>query len=88
MACEEKVFADVNEAKMAYIRTELRNLGLTVPDTESGKITSLEIGVEADFNWNRDAQTLTIQLFQKPVFLPCAFIYGRLSSSISQYRGA
>ena len=87
MACEEKVFADVNEAKMAYVRTELRNLGLTVPETESGKITSEEIGVEAEFTWSRTAGTLTIQLFQKPIFLPCAFIYARLSTSISQYRG-
>jgi hypothetical protein len=88
MACEEKTFSDVNEAKMAYIRTELRGLGLTVPETEAGMITSLEIGVEAQFQWSREAGTLAIQIFQKPIFIPCGFIYGRLSASIAQYREA
>ncbi|MEM0999570.1 MAG: hypothetical protein AAGN35_21105 [Bacteroidota bacterium] len=87
MACDEKVFSGVNAPKMTYVRAELRRLGLTVPDTDSGKITSAEIGVEAEFTWSAQAETLSIQIFQKPVFLPCAFIYGRLSQSLKQYPG-
>jgi hypothetical protein len=88
MACDEKVFNGVNADKMAYVRIELRRLGLTVPEESSGMITSLEIGVEASFTWNEQAETLSIQIFQKPIFIPCAFIYGRLSQSLKQYPGA
>ena len=88
MACDEKVFSGVNADKMAYVRTELRRLGLSVPEAESGMITSAEIGVEASFTWSPQAETLSIQIFQKPIFLPCAFIYGRLAASLEQYPGA
>lgn len=87
MACEPKTYGGVDATKMQQIRQELRKLGLTVPDTEQGKITSAEIGVEAEFRWDSAAQTVSVEIFQKPFFLPCGFIYGRLEQTINRSPG-
>ncbi|HHG84615.1 MAG TPA: hypothetical protein ENJ82_07690 [Bacteroidetes bacterium] len=84
MACEEKVYEGVDAEKMKNIRIELGKLGLQVPETDTGKITSAQIGVEADFTWNPETQIIKVKVLEKPFFLPCAFIYSRLEQTINQ----
>jgi hypothetical protein len=85
MACEGKAYSGICIDKMAFIRKELRSLGLTVPDEHEGRIISPDIGVEAEFRYTLHAEELWLKVHQKPFFIPCAYIFQRLENAISNY---
>lgn len=86
MACDPKAYYGICENKLAYIRTELRALGLTIPDDHHGRITSTDIGVEAEFRYTPHLEELWLKIHTKPFFIPCGFIFARLESAIANYR--
>jgi hypothetical protein len=87
MACEGKAYKGVCENKLAFIKAELRALGLTVPDDHEGRIHSSEIGVEAEFRYVPVDEELHLKVHSKPFFIPCAFIFSKLDNAIENYRG-
>lgn len=86
MSCAPKAYQGICENKLAFIRTELRALGLTIPDTHEGMIQSVEIGVEAEFRYTPHTEELWLKVLSKPMFIPCALIFHRLESAIANYR--
>lgn len=87
MACDGKSYGNICEQKLAFIKVELRALGLTVPDHHEGRIYSSEIGVEAEFRYTPVNEELFLKVHSKPFFIPCAFIFSKLDAAIENYRG-
>jgi hypothetical protein len=87
MACEGKAYTGICENKLAFIRKELRSLGLSMPDDHEGLIHSSDIGVEAEFRYTLHLEELYFKVTQKPFFIPCALIFQRLDNAIANYQG-
>jgi hypothetical protein len=87
MACDDKAYNGICENKLAFIRKELRSLGLSMSDDHHGRIHSSEIGVEAEFRWTQHSEELWLKVHEKPFFIPCAYIFQRLENAISNYSG-
>jgi hypothetical protein len=87
MACEGKAYSGICENKLAFIRKELRALGLTMPDDHEGRIHSSDIGVEAEFRYTIHIEELWIKVNEKPFFIPCSYIFARLENAIANYAG-
>jgi hypothetical protein len=86
MSCDPKAYQGICQNKMAYIRTELRGMGLTFPDEDEGRIYNHELGVDADFRYTPHSEELWLMVKMKPFFIPCAFIFSRLENAIENYR--
>jgi hypothetical protein len=86
MACEGKAYSGICENKLAFIRKELRALGLTVPESHDGLIHSADIGVQAEFRYTLHMEELWIKVNEKPFFIPCAYIFQRLENAIANYQ--
>jgi hypothetical protein len=86
MACDPKAYQGICDKKLAYIRTELRALGLTFPDEHEGRIHSADIGVEAEYRYTPHSEELWLKVHAKPFFIPCAFIFARLETAIQNYQ--
>ena len=86
MACDAKSYQGICEKKLAYLRKELRGMGLTFPDEHEGLIHSSDIGVEAEFRYTPHAEELWFKVNSKPFFIPCHFIFVRLETAIQNYQ--
>lgn len=86
MACDPKAYQGICQNKMAFIRSELRMLGLTIPDDHEGRIESADIGVEAEYRYTPHTEELWLKVHAKPFFIPCTFIFARLENAIANYR--
>ncbi len=87
MACEGKSYSGICENKLAFIRKELRALGLAMPDHHEGRIHSADIGVEAEYRYTLHAEELYIKVHSKPFFIPCSYIFARLENAMTNYSG-
>jgi hypothetical protein len=86
MACEGKAYSGICENKLAFIRKELRSLGLSMTDDHEGMIHSADIGVQAEFRYTLHTEELWLKVNEKPFFIPCAYIFARLENAISNYQ--
>ncbi len=86
MACEAKAYSGICENKMAFIRKELRALGLSVPDDHEGHIRGADMGVVVEYRYTLHIEELWLKVHEKPFFIPCAFIFSRLENAIANYR--
>jgi hypothetical protein len=86
MSCDPKAYSGICQNKLAYIRAELRGMGLVFPDEDAGRIFNHEIGVDADFRYTAETEELWLRVNVKPFFIPCAFIFSRLENAIANYR--
>lgn len=88
VACEAKAYSGICINKFGYIKRELRQLGLQMPDDHSGRIVGPDIGVEAEFRYTEEIEELWLKVHEKPFFIPCAHIFSRLENAINNYQAA
>ena len=84
MGCEKKTFPNIDERTFYAIRGELAKIDLELPETHEGSITSAAYGVTAAYRLDLDQKVLHVQVTQKPFFVPCSYIYGKLNEAFER----
>lgn len=77
-----KEYSGVTEAAMQCLRQGLQELGVTVPDGNSGSISYQ--GVMLDINYAPDSQALSLKIQQKPAFIPESLIWQMLDARVQK----
>jgi len=84
MACETKVYQNVNPVVFEGIRKELAKINLEFPEAHTGTITSSAYGVTAGYKFDEAAQTMQLQITDKPFFMPCSLIYKKITEVVER----
>lgn len=84
MSCENKVYQNINPDAFEGIRKELGKINLDLPEAHAGTVTSSSYGVTADYKFDPEAQTMQLQVTDKPFFMPCSLIYKKLTEAIER----
>ncbi len=84
-ACEPLVFNGVSQEKWDCIKQTVQQKTGILIETDSGSTTRMSFTV----TWNCDlaAQTLTFQVTDKPVMIPCETIYSRFREVVNGCSG-
>ncbi len=85
-SCSKVTFHGVNTKVFECLKAELERGGIAVPNGNSGTISGH--GIKADFEYNARADTLSIQVTDKPFLVTCGYITGRIHGSIEKCGGA
>ena len=84
MACEEKSYPNIDESSFTAIRKELSKIDLELPEDYEGEITSKAYGVTASYLFDPAIKTLKVKVVSKPFFVPCSYIYNKLSEAFER----
>ena len=86
MACDKKIYDHITPDVMAGIRRGLAAMDMPLPDGNQGTIRSAAYNVTATFDFQPPAQTLTVEVTEKPFFVPCAYIYQKITEAVDRAR--
>jgi|JI10StandDraft_1071094.scaffolds.fasta_scaffold1838141_2 hypothetical protein len=84
MACDAKTYHGLTDVMMRGIRIDLHQMGMSLPDGDQGIIVNQEYGVQVEFIYSNPELVLTVRIVEKPFFVPCSLIYGRLDQAIER----
>lgn len=84
MACEKVVYDGISPSVLENVRLELSKIDLELPATETGEITSSAYGVTAAYEHSAAAETLSVQVTNKPFFVPCSYIHKKLEEALER----
>jgi hypothetical protein len=84
MACEGKKYHGLNEVMMRGIRLDLHQMGIPITEASEGVVMNQSYGVEVEYSYSDSEQSLFVRILQKPFFIPCSMIYGRLDQAIER----
>ncbi|MGH9404227.1 MAG: hypothetical protein ACRD3D_00150 [Terriglobia bacterium] len=82
---DQKVYTGVTPASLEALRSELKSMGITPPEGDSGTVTYQ--GVKLGMDYAPAAQTLTVQILDKPIFIPESLIWQLLDARIQKSVG-
>ncbi|HET6512824.1 MAG TPA: hypothetical protein VFH43_11570 [Candidatus Kapabacteria bacterium] len=80
MACEPIIVHGVTQKVMAGAQDKLRSFGMDMPTMPSGTIS--QMGVKASYIWDEASATLTVTVHDKPMFISCSMIEGRIRDAV------
>lgn len=86
MACDPKTYSGLNAAMMDAIRLDLAKMGMVMPQAPEGVVAHAEFGVEVQYRFSEQENTLWVQVSQKPFFVPCVMIYSRLDQAVARHQ--
>jgi|GEM_PF-2487862 hypothetical protein len=86
MACEAKSYHGLTPPMMEAIRMDLLKMGMTMCESYVGKVNYDAFGVEAEFEYHETDRVLHVKVSQKPFFVPCSMIYGKMDQTISRHQ--
>lgn len=84
MACEKVTYSGVNAQVLENVRRELANIELTLPTSDSGELVSTAYGVTAAYEYVSTAETFSVQVTNKPFFVPCSYIHKKLEEAMAR----
>jgi len=86
MACEKKTFTEITDSVMTGIRRGLAAMDMALPDADQGALHSAAYNVTAFYDFKRDQRILTVEVTEKPFFVPCAYIYKKIEEAVERAR--
>lgn len=84
MACEGKTYSGLTAVMLQAIRIDLGELGMVMEEAHVGIVVHKDFGVEAEYEYREEHQTLFVRINKKPFFVPCSMIYGRMDQAIAR----
>lgn len=86
MACESKKYTGLTLLMMDRIRVDMQQMGMSMGEGHTGLVVHKDFGVEAEFSYHEGDQVLHVRITQKPFFVPCTMIYGRMDQAIARHQ--
>lgn len=86
MACESTQYEDITEPVMAGIRRGLAAMDMALPEGNQGVLRSNAYNVSARFDFQPESKTLTVEVTEKPFFVPCSYIYKKVGEAVDRAR--
>lgn len=80
-----KEYSGVTEAGIQSLRQSLQELGITVPDGDSGTVTYQ--GVKLGIDYAQAEQKLSVKILEKPAFIPESLIWQMLDARVQKSIG-
>lgn len=80
-----KEYSGVTEAGIQSLRQSLQELGITVPEGDSGTVTYQ--GVKLGIDYAQAEQKLSVKILEKPAFIPESLIWQMLDARVQKAIG-
>lgn len=80
-----KEYSGVTEAGIQSLRQSLQELGITVPEGDSGVVTYQ--GVKLGIDYAQADQKLSLKILEKPAFIPESLIWQMLDARVQKATG-
>lgn len=77
-----KEYSGVTEAGIQSLRQSLQELGITVPEGDSGTVTYQ--GVKLGIDYAQAEQKLSVKILEKPAFIPESLIWQMLDARVQK----
>ena len=84
MACEKVTYSGISAVVLENVRGELANIDLVLPAANKGELVSSAYGVTAAYEYVPAAETISIQVTNKPFFVPCSYIHKKLEEALER----
>lgn len=84
MACDKVSYSGVSPLVLNKVRDELKKIDLDLPPQDKGILTSTAYGVSAAYEYLPGAQTLSVEVTNKPFFVPCSYIHKKFSEALDR----
>lgn len=84
MACTPVTFHSVTPDVFSCMKQKLEAAGIHVPPGNKGELSGQ--GVVADFDWD-GSTNLTITVKEKPFFISCGTVIGKIQDFVHQCHG-
>ncbi len=82
---QQKDYPNIEPKTLDCLKSELQSMGITPPEGDSGTIDYQ--GVKLQVTYQASAQTLSVEMLQKPVFIPESLVWQLLDGRVQRCIG-